>query len=93
MILFTIHYSLFTIHFSLLTSCARQEPKNYTNDVLNRMTPVKDQGDSETCWIYAMLATIETEHLAWGASVPLTKYGKVEKMVQESDEYRSKRAE
>ena len=91
--LFTIHYSLFTIHFSLLTSCARQEPKNYTNDVLNRMTPVKDQGDSETCWIYAMLATIETEHLAWGDSVNLSPYYIEKMMEQEPDAPQSKRGE
>ena len=65
---------LFTLHYSLFTSCARQEPKNYTHDVLNRMTPIKDQGKSQTCWIYAMLAAIETEHLSWGDSVNLSPY-------------------
>ena len=59
----------------IFSSCHLQKgyiKKEYTNEVLNRMTPVKDQGDSETCWIYAMLATIETEHLAWGDSVNLS---------------------
>ena len=57
---------------ALLTgSCARQaskytpEGKHFTNEVMNGMTPVKNQGKSQTCWIYAMLATIETEHLSW----------------------------
>ena len=50
---------LFTIHYSLFTSCAAEQ-KHYTHDVLNRMTPIKDQGNSPTCWIYAMLAAIET---------------------------------
>jgi bleomycin hydrolase len=65
---------LFTIHYSLFTSCARQEPTIYTHEVLNRMTPIKDQGKSQTCWIYAMLAAIETEHLSWGDSVNLSPY-------------------
>ena len=65
---------LFAIHYSLFTSCARQEPKNFTHEVLNRMTPIKDQGNIPTCWIYAMLATIETEHLSWGDSVNLSPY-------------------
>ena len=50
------------IILALLTGCTKQEPKHYTNEILNRMTPVKDQGDSETCWIYAMLAAIGQEH-------------------------------
>ena len=70
-----------------------QEPKHFTHDVLNRMTPVKDQGDSETCWIYAMLAAIETEHLAWGDSVNLSPYY-IEKMLeQEPNAPKSKRGE
>lgn len=73
--------TLFTIHYSLLTSCARKEPKVFTHEVLNRMTPIKDQGDSPTCWIYAMLAAIETEHLSWGDSVNLSPYY-IEKMME-----------
>ena len=66
----------------LLCSCStKEELKHFTHEVLNRMTPVKDQGDSETCWIYAMLATIETEHLSWGDSVNLSPYF-IEKMLE-----------
>lgn len=36
------------------------------------MTPVKNQGKSQTCWIYAMLAAIETERLGLGDSVNLS---------------------
>ena len=54
--------------------CTKEPPKHFTHEVKNRMTPVKDQGDSETCWIYAMLAAIETEHLSWGDSVNLSPY-------------------
>lgn len=43
-------------------------------DRLNPYTPVKDQGRNQTCWIYAMLATIETEHLGRGDSVNLSPY-------------------
>ena len=62
-----------------ISSCRQQ--KEYTHEVLNRMTPIKDQGESQTCWIYAMLAAIETEHLSWGDSVNLSPYY-IEKMLQ-----------
>ena len=65
----------------LLTGCAQQEPQQFTHEVLNRMTPIKDQGENQTCWIYAMLAAIETEHLAWGDSVNLSPYY-IEKMLE-----------
>ena len=44
----------------LVGGCARQAPKHFTHEVLNRMTPIKDQGDSERivrpagsmpCWL------------------------------------------
>ncbi len=35
-------------------------------------TPVKNQGNSELCWAYAMLATMESEHIAKGDSVNLS---------------------
>jgi len=72
----------------LMGSCAHQssqytpDGKHFTTDVMNRMTPVKDQGESETCWIYAMLAAIETEHLSWGDSVNLSPYY-IEKMIEQ----------
>lgn len=65
----------------LLSSCSQKEPQHFTHEVLNRMTPVKNQGKSQTCWIYAMLAAIETEHLSWGDSVNLSPYY-VEKMLE-----------
>ena len=66
----------------MLCGCA-EEQKYYTHEVLNRMTPIKDQGNSQTCWIYAMLAAIETEHLAWGDSVNLSPYYIEKKMEKE----------
>ena len=65
----------------LLCNCRQQEPKHYTHEVLNRMTPIKNQGKTQTCWIYAMLAAIETEHLSWGDSVNLSPYF-IEKMLE-----------
>ena len=76
----------------MLVGCAEKK-EHYTNEVLNRMTPVKDQGDSETCWIYAMLATIETEHLSWGDSVNLSPYYIEKMMEQEPAAPKSKRGE
>ncbi len=66
--------SLFSliIAVSVVVGCSQQPPKHYTHEVLNAMTPVKDQGQSQLCWIYAMLAAIETEHLRWGDSVNLS---------------------
>jgi len=37
-----------------------------------KTTPLKNQGASELCWAYAMLATIESEHLMMGDSVNLS---------------------
>ena len=71
----------------------QREPKHFTNEVLNRMTPVKDQRNTETCWIYAMLATIETEHLAWGDSVNLSPYYIIKMMERESEAPKNQRGE
>lgn len=46
----------------------------FTNDTLCPITPVKDQGRSSACWIYAMLATIESEHITRGDSVNLSPH-------------------
>ena len=47
----------------LLGACKRKGQHQFTHDFLLPMTPVKDQGKSELCWAYAMLDTIETEHI------------------------------
>ena len=72
-----------------LCDCARKIPRHFTHEVLNRMTPVKDQGDSQTCWIYA----IETEHLSWGDSVNLSPYYIQKMMEQEPLAPKSQRGE
>ena len=57
----------------LLMSCSQRQPQHvFTDEVRLPMTPVKNQGESELCWAYAMLATIETEHLQMGDSVNLS---------------------
>ena len=64
-----------------VVGCVQRPPKHFTYEVLNPMTPVKDQGKSKLCWAYAMLAAIETEHLRWGDSVNLSPYY-IEKMLE-----------
>ncbi len=64
----------------LCASCSlRQSPppsdddsEQFTTEVLLRTTPVKNQGSGNLCWIYAMLATIETEHIMEGDSIDLS---------------------
>ena len=58
---------------AVLASCGRKPAeRRFTHEVLLPMTPVKDQGQSALCWAYAMLATIETEHILRGDSVNLS---------------------
>ena len=56
----------------LLVACGRKQQHQFVQDVLLPMTPVKNQGQTNTCWAYAMLATIETEHILRGDSVNLS---------------------
>ncbi len=46
--------------------------RRFHTDVMLPVTPVKNQEGSDACWIYAMLATIETEHIRYGDSVNLS---------------------
>lgn len=59
----------------LLAGCSSAyEPvaDELTVDLMLKTTPVKDQGQSDLCWAYAMLATIETDRLMTGDSVNLS---------------------
>lgn len=61
----------------LLTCCGdnregEEKPMRFTEQLRLKTTPVKDQGQSSLCWIYAMLATMETEHAMMGDSVNLS---------------------
>ena len=58
----------------MMAACSHK-PKQHPpveTEVMNSMTPVKNQGESQTCWIYSMLAAIETEHIGRGDSVNLS---------------------
>lgn len=61
---------------TLFTGCGKEkktsQKKIFTDEVRLSVTPVKDQGRSSLCWAYAMLATIETEHIMRGDSVNLS---------------------
>lgn len=50
----------------------RRLPRKLQAGITVRTTPVKDQGKGTLCWAYAMLATIESEHLMMGDSVNLS---------------------
>lgn len=61
----------------LLIGCGKRKHneipnEKFTDEIRLKTTPVKDQGTSSLCWAYAMLATIETEHLMQGDSVNLS---------------------
>ena len=71
--------SIFAIAMRLMVLAAcghdsreKHPRERFTREVILKTTPVKDQGNSRLCWIYAMLATIETEHLMMGDSVNLS---------------------
>lgn len=67
------HSVFFAVLLSMVaSSCADRADKSVRNKVVLKTTPVKDQGSSELCWAYAMLATIETERLEMGDSVNLS---------------------
>lgn len=72
---------LIIIAVFLLASCTdfnigrntdASKKRQFTNETLLGYTPVKHQGSSPLCWAYAMLATIETEHIQMGDSVNLS---------------------
>jgi len=65
-------FLVFTAIF--LCSCNKRETtkETFTIETINKITPVKDQGRSSLCWVYAMLATIESDRLMQGDSVNLS---------------------
>ena len=72
-------------------ACHQKQPsqpagRQFTDEVRLRMTPVKNQGASSLCWLYAMLATIETEHLMRGDSVNLSPLYNARLFLQEQVE-------
>lgn len=81
---------LIVIFLPLLMACS-SDPGHFETEVLNAFTPVKDQGTSQTCWIYAMLSAIETEHIMRGDSVHLSVAWMEKMMEQDSNAPKSKR--
>lgn len=73
------------------SGCREKEQKRFFIDLMNPMTPIKDQGKSQTCWAYAMLAAIETEHISRGDSVHLSPAYVEVMMEQDSTAPKSKR--
>lgn len=72
----------------LTMACGKRQQKNthsysFTIDVINGYTPVKNQGLGRTCWIYAMLATIETDRITLGDSVNLSADYTVRRLMEE----------
>lgn len=64
---------LSAILFSACKKSAADMPKlHFKIDTKCPVTPVKSQGKGQTCWIYAMLATIESNRLTMGDSVNLS---------------------
>lgn len=47
----------------------RKSPSTFKDEVRLKTTPVQDQGKSSLCWVYAMLATIESDRLMLGDSL------------------------
>lgn len=64
----------------LTAACGRNGGKTdsqhgrFTIETVNKITPVKNQGDNSLCWLYAMLATIESDRLMMGDSVNLSPH-------------------
>lgn len=55
-----------------------------TIDICNGYTPVKNQASNSNCWMYGMLATIETEHISRGDSIHLSvRYG-MRKLIEDA---------
>ncbi len=64
---------IIVVLFSSCKKSAADMPKlHFKIDTRCPVTPVKTQGQSQSCWIYAMLATIESNRLAMGDSVNLS---------------------
>ncbi len=70
---------IWLIVIATAAACGRNQPRQqirptgpFTDDLVLKTTPVRNQGHSDLCWAYAMLATIETDRLMMGDSVTLS---------------------
>lgn len=68
--------NIFLMLVLTLFSCNKQLTCNnnisYKTVTEIKTTPVKNQGQSNLCWLYAMLGTIESEHIMQGDSVEIS---------------------
>ncbi len=73
-----------------LSACSRKTPHEdvFTVETINRITPVKNQGHSSLCWVYAMLATIESDRIMMGDSVNLSPAYVARHVIAERAEHR-----
>lgn len=70
-------FAVVAVMFCACGTCRRKKVQHhlqFTIDKLNKITPVKNQGMSDLCWVYAMLATIESDRLMQGDSVNLSPH-------------------
>lgn len=51
---------------------SHKEARAFVDEIRLPTTPVKDQGASSLCWIYAMLAVVETDHIVQDDSINLS---------------------
>lgn len=88
----TLVFSAVTAAVTLLAAgCSHKEPpaaSSFCIDVANAYTPIKDQGRNPTCWAFAMLAAIETEHIERGDSVNLSPYYAMRCLIEEQYRWR-----
>jgi len=82
----------FLIFVLVMAACGKPSGNpHFVVDVLNSYTPVKNQGNAQTCWAYAMLSAIETEHIMRGDSVHLSVAYVEKALEQNADAPASKR--
>ena len=79
------------LFLALLAACTKQRKEMpnsecFRTDLLMNTTPVKNQGASSLCWAYAMLATIETEHIMRGDSLNLSVTYIADRLIEEQVE-------
>lgn len=67
-------------------------PLHVTAEIVSPITPVKQQGRTQLCWAYAMLAAIETEHFRQGDSLNLPIEPVLEALESNADVPQSHRA-
>ena len=68
----TIVFSMVAYGLWLYSAPLPNCPEHLTVEVISPMSPVKQQGHTQLCWAYSMLAAIETEHFLKGDTLNLS---------------------